>query len=89
MRSDILERRKDIELWISNNESKSFMCKELKCKPSTLDSYLAKMDIKYAGNKPMRGKPSPARRKTSQVREVSMYRLEWTANPARTSPRKR
>ena len=50
-RNDILERKEDILQWISENQSKAFICRQLKCKPETLNSYLAKMGIDYKGNK--------------------------------------
>jgi hypothetical protein len=50
MRNDILERRAEIELWISQSIPKAKMCFELKCRPSTLDSYLKKLGLTYAGN---------------------------------------
>ena len=40
MRKDILERKEEILDWVKINQSKSFICKELKCKPETLNSYL-------------------------------------------------
>lgn len=49
-RADILERKNDILKWIEENQSKAYMCRELKCKPETLNSYLKKMNIEYAGN---------------------------------------
>lgn len=57
MRTDILERRADIEQWISENQSKAFICRELKCKQETLNSYLAKMGIEYKGNQSGKGFP--------------------------------
>ena len=50
MRHDILEQRSSIEKWITENRPKAFICRELRCKPSTLNSYLSKMQIEYAGN---------------------------------------
>ncbi len=50
MRNDILERRSCIEKWIAENRPKAFMCRELRCKPVTLNSYLDKMGISYVGN---------------------------------------
>jgi len=51
MRIDILERKDEINGWIDINQSKAFICRELKCKPETLNSYLDKMGIIYGGNK--------------------------------------
>lgn len=55
-RTDILERKEEILQWIQNNESKAFICKQLKCKPETLNSYLEKMNIEYKGNQGLKGK---------------------------------
>ena len=54
-RTDILQRKDDILKWIDQNQSKAFICRELKCKPGTLNTYLNKMGIEYSGNKGMRG----------------------------------
>lgn len=54
-RLDILEREEDIRQWIKENQSKAFMCKELKCKSLTLNTYLEKMGIQYTGNQGHRG----------------------------------
>lgn len=50
MRLDILEQRASIEKWISEHRPKAFICRELRCKPSTLNDYLSRMEIEYAGN---------------------------------------
>lgn len=50
MRTDILGRKEEILSWIEQNKTKAFMCRQLKCKQSTLNSYLVKMGIEYAGN---------------------------------------
>jgi hypothetical protein len=64
MRHDIFERRSCIEKWIAENRPKAFMCRELRCKQSTLNSYLARMQIKYAGNMGGKGyKYCPSRKK--------------------------
>ena len=55
MRNDILENKDIIVKWINENQSKSFICRELKCKPLTLDSCLKKMDIEYKGNMGLKG----------------------------------
>ena len=49
MRSDILERKQEILQWIEEGQSKAFICKQLRCKPETLNSYLDKMNIVYKG----------------------------------------
>lgn len=55
MRTDILERENEIRQWIEENKSKAFICKELNCKPETLNSYLKKMNIIYSGNQSGKG----------------------------------
>jgi len=50
MRTDILDKKEIIIKWISENQSKAFMCKELKCKPETLNFWLNEMKIAYSGN---------------------------------------
>lgn len=49
MRTDILARKEDILNWIKEEKPKSFIAAQLKCKPLTLNNYLEKMNIKYAG----------------------------------------
>ena len=56
MRKDILERKEEILHWIEQNESKSFMCKSLSCKPETLERYLKLFGISYKGNMGLKGK---------------------------------
>lgn len=55
MRTDILERKQEIIEWIEQNQSKAFICKQLKCKPETLNGYLQKMRIDYHGNQSGKG----------------------------------
>jgi hypothetical protein len=67
MRKDILERREEIELWISNSQPKAKMCLALNCRPSTLDSYLEKLGLSYKGNMGGKGhKRSPQRKDVSE-----------------------
>jgi hypothetical protein len=54
-RTDIFERKDEILQWVEENQSKAFMCRELKCKPETLNSYLKKMKIEYGGNQGGKG----------------------------------
>ena len=55
MRSDILEQKQQILQWISENQSKAFIAKQLNCKPETLNRYLALMEIDYKGNQSGKG----------------------------------
>lgn len=65
-RTDILERKEDILKWIEEHQSKAFICRELKCKPDTLNSYLKQMDIEYSGNKGLKGKKTDSKYKTAE-----------------------
>jgi hypothetical protein len=65
MRRDILERRSSIEKWIAEDRSKAFVCRELRCKPLTLEGYLKKFGIIYAGNQGGKGKTCPYRKSAS------------------------
>jgi 5-methylcytosine-specific restriction endonuclease McrA len=65
MRNDILEKKEEILKMIKNNESKSFICRVLKCKFSTLESYLKKMNIVYSGNMGLKGKKISTKRKNT------------------------
>lgn len=55
MRTDILEQKDQILQWINENKSKAFISKELGCKQETLNRYLEKMEIDYAGNQSGKG----------------------------------
>jgi hypothetical protein len=59
MRQDIVYNKEKILNWIIENKSKAFICRELKCKPLTLDSHLKKMNIIYKGNMGLKGKIAP------------------------------
>ena len=66
MRNDILERKQEILAWIEQKKPKSFICKELKCKPDTLNSYLEKMNISYAGQPGVHGNDYHTNYKTAE-----------------------
>ena len=55
MRDDILTRKNDILQWIEENQSKAYICKQLTCKPDTLERYLGIMGIEYHGNRGNKG----------------------------------
>lgn len=63
MRDDILNRRKDIELWISQSRPKAYICRELKCRPITLEGYLKRLGLSYKGNMSGKGFKAPPFRK--------------------------
>lgn len=57
MRSDIPKREKEIRIWINEKQSKAFICRQLKCKPETLERHLRSLGIKYKGNQGLKHKP--------------------------------
>lgn len=70
LRTDILEREAEIRQWISEGQSKAYICKQFKCKPETLESYLKKMGISYSGNQGGKGI------KISKDYKPAMYYIE-------------
>ena len=56
MRTDIATRRDDIEKWISEDRPKAYICRQLRCKPETLEGWFGKLGISYKGNQGGRGK---------------------------------
>jgi len=58
MRLDIVQKEHEIRQWIEENLSKAEMSKRLRCKQATLESYLNKFGISYAGNQGSKGKLS-------------------------------
>ena len=66
MRTDILERKEEILQWIEQHQPKAFICRQLHCKPETLNSYLKQMDIEYAGNKGQKGIRKDPKYKTAE-----------------------
>ena len=65
-RTDILNHKEEILQWIEEHQSKAFICRQLQCKPETLNSYLKKMDIVYEGNKSGKGLPDTTSYKTAE-----------------------
>ncbi|QFR57676.1 H-N-H homing endonuclease [Serratia phage Slocum] len=59
-RTDILSRETEIREWISLGLPKVEISRRLKCKVDTLNSYLKKMGIEYAGNQQRKGFIRPA-----------------------------
>ena len=80
MRNDIIERKDEILEKIKNNESKSAICKTLRCKPETLERYLKIMDIEYKGNQGLKGIKDSNKRKNT---------LEYLKNEFISTPRLR
>ena len=80
LRTDILESKTKIQIWISENRTKAYMCRELKCKPITLDMYLKKMSLDYNGNQGAKGQKNDPKRKSAidyiNSNHVSSHRLK-------------
>ena len=66
MRNDILEKKDQILKWIDEGKTKSFMSKELGCKPETLNGYLKKMGIEYSGRPGVHGQDYNTGYKTTE-----------------------
>jgi len=66
MRQDIVDRKEEILQWIECNESKSHICKQLKCKPETLERYLKIFGVSYKGNMGLRGKKTDTKYVTAK-----------------------
>jgi 5-methylcytosine-specific restriction endonuclease McrA len=56
MRQDIVDRKEEVLKWIEQNESKAYICKQLSCKPETLERYLKIFEVPYKGNKGLKNK---------------------------------
>lgn len=55
MRIDILDRKAEIEQWISEGRSKAYMAQQLSCNPKTINPVLQRLGIEYAGNQSGKG----------------------------------
>lgn len=69
MRTDILERKEDILKWIEEERTKAYMCQQLNCKSTTLNSYLKQMNVEYAGQQSKKGQYKGGR----EYRPASFY----------------
>ena len=59
MRTDILERKEEIEQWIAEGKTKAQMARELGCNPKTINPVLARLGLEYAGNRGCKGLSKP------------------------------
>ena len=81
MRKDIIERKEEIQKWISENHSKAFICKEIKCKPDTLNGWLKRMGIEYKGNQYCEGyKYSPFKKTAIEYSKSSCVKSNTLKN---------
>ena len=70
-RTDILDRKEEILQWIAEEQPKCYICKQLGCKQETLNSYLKKMGIEYAGQMNKKGQ-----QKGTNVYKCALYYIE-------------
>jgi 5-methylcytosine-specific restriction endonuclease McrA len=61
-RKDITDKEIEVRQWISENKPKAFICKELQCRPITLENHLRNWGITYKGNQGKKGSTSPIRK---------------------------
>jgi len=67
IRNDIQTRIGEIVDWIEQGRPKNWICREIKCRPTTLDSYLKKNNIEYKGNQGNRGFAISNNRKSAET----------------------
>lgn len=65
MRTDILERKEEIEQWIAEGKTKAQMARELGCNPKTINPVLKKLGLEYGGNQGCKGLSKPNGRELS------------------------
>ncbi len=56
MRHDIESRKQEILGWIDAKEPKAWICRQLVCRPDTLNSFLKKWSVVYEGAQGARGR---------------------------------
>ena len=76
MRTDLIGKKDLILEWIAEELPKSEIARRLNCKQETLNAYLVKMDITYAGQQAKKGQ-----QKGSNVYKDSSYYLGPNALP--------
>lgn len=65
MRTDILERKEEIEQWIAEGKTKAQMARELGCNPKTINPVLKRLGLIYTGNQGCKGLSKPNGRELS------------------------
>lgn len=65
MRKDISEKMDLIKIWIDESRPKNWICKQLKCRPVTLETYLKNNGIKYSGNMGNKGFSIPPNKRSA------------------------
>lgn len=63
MRTDILERKEEIQKWIQEGQSKAYMARELGCNIKTINPVLERLGLEYKGNQAGKNLSKPNGRK--------------------------
>jgi predicted nucleic-acid-binding Zn-ribbon protein len=66
MRKDIEESKNQILVWIEEERSKGWICKQFSCRPRTLEGILKKWGISYKGNQGGKGYKISSIKKSSK-----------------------
>lgn len=78
-RTDIYAKKELILEWISEGWSKADICKELVCKPLTLDGFLKEWGIDYKGNQNHKGIKDigyiPVENYLNDTKRITSYKL--------------
>ena len=72
MRKDIENNKDQILSWVQENRPKIWICRQLDCRPRTLDGYLVKWGISYKGNMGEKGFKKAPNKKSSH---------DWITSP--------
>lgn len=67
IRNDIQARIAEIVDWVEERRPKNWICREIGCRPTTLDSYLKKNNIEYKGNQGNLGFAISNNRRSSEI----------------------
>lgn len=66
MRDDILNRKQEILQWVKQGQTKTWICEQLSCRHGTLNNFLFKFNIEYAGNQGGKGLPDKSRKSAEE-----------------------
>jgi hypothetical protein len=79
-RIDIYEKKELILEWVKEGKAKAYICRDLKCKPETLNGFLKEWGIDYKGNQSHKGEENkkcykPASFFLGTDKQISSYKL--------------
>lgn len=80
MRKDIIDKKNDILIWVSEGQSNAEIARRLSCKVDTLKKYYKELGINYKGNQGARG---------HKISNTKKSALEILNNPSITNSKKR